>query len=86
MSLAGTDYYSFGTSLYGDSKSGDSTPSSIGQVSEDFTNLQNIFDGKATSTDWGAGTGAGVGAYFGAPQLGADLGRTIFPAIQDLFK
>lgn len=58
----------------------DSVPS-IGGIQADITNVDNIVNGNADSSDWGAGIGAGVGAYFGDPQTGADIGRTALPIL-----
>lgn len=63
-----------------DSSSGTDYPS-IGEVKSDFVNIDNIVNGKAKSADYGAGIGAGIGAFFGAPQEGADIGRTVFPIL-----
>lgn len=53
----------------------------IGGIQADFVNLNNIVSGNAKSPDYGAGIGAGVGAFFGAPQEGAVIGRTVFPIL-----
>lgn len=57
---------------------------SIGGIQADFLNFENIISGKAKSSDYGAGAGAIAGSFFGAPQLGADIGRKAFPIIGDV--
>lgn len=58
---------------------------SIGDIRADFTSISDIANGKADSADWGRGVGAGVGAYFGQPQLGAKVGATVFPILNKAF-
>lgn len=62
--------------------SGDSSPGgvpSINGIKADFTSARNILSGDAKSADYGRGIGAAVGAYFGAPQEGADIGAKVLP-------
>jgi len=54
---------------------------SIGGISADVTSVDNLLSGNATGADYGRGIGAGVGAYFGQPQLGADIGARALPAL-----
>lgn len=58
---------------------------SIGDIQADYVNINNLLNNKATSADWGAATGAGIGFIFGGPegaQQGANIGRQAFPMIQ----
>lgn len=54
---------------------------SIGDIKADLINVDNIVNNRAKSADWGAATGAGVGAFFGQPQMGANIGRVAFPIL-----
>lgn len=56
---------------------------SIGEIQADYQNLDNIFNNNAKSADWGAAVGAGIGAFFGQPQMGANIGRTTFPILNE---
>ncbi len=57
----------------------------IGGYQADATNVDNILNNNAKASDWGGATGAGVGAFFGSPQTGADIGRAVFPLIEKGF-
>lgn len=55
---------------------------------QDITSAQNIWKGKANSEDWGGLIGSVAGHWVGGSQggdIGRSAGRTIFPAIGNLF-
>lgn len=68
------------SSGYGESSSTGGVPS-IGDIKADYVNFDNIVNNRAKSADWGAGVGGTIGAFFGAPQQGANIGRTVFPIL-----
>lgn len=57
----------------------------ISGYNADITSVENVYKGKATSEDYGQIVGTAVGAYFGAPQAGGQVGRAVFKGIRDLF-
>lgn len=59
---------------------------SINGISADVTSVDDIINGKGNSGDYGRGVGAGIGAYFGQPQLGADIGSEVLPVLSDTLK
>lgn len=65
---------------------GGSSIPNIGGYKADAVNVNDIVQGKAKAADWGAGVGGAIGAFFGAPQQGANIGRVAFPALENVFK
>lgn len=59
---------------------------SIGDIQADYVNVNNLVNNKAGAADWGAATGAGIGAFFGKPQEGAAAGRIAFPILEQAGK
>lgn len=58
---------------------------SIGDIQADLTSIEDIVSGHGGSEDYGRGVGAVVGSFFGAPQVGANIGAKAFPVLKDVF-
>lgn len=73
------------SSVLGDS--GSSGIPSIADIKADYVNVDNVVNGKAKSADWGGVVGGITGFVAGGPesaQLGANVGRKVFPMLGDV--